>query len=958
MGSALRTPQLTQKRALSPVITLAFWRWRQSRLLLLITGIGMLAAVMIICAIPPLTSVATTTGLRSVLSTPPDNAELALHVTNAGTSARSVSYIGHTLDTLFQRAMASYLTRSAPQFLLEIKDNKIISPAPPNPKGDGLILIATPKQQAAPNLHLIAGRLPADTGNDLEIAITPYVASTLHLKVGSTLTIGLPYARNLVDVDRNSFLLQPLALHVAGLVSIPPARAAFWHGDDLEARAVSEQSAQFEVLTSSSQLLNVLTAIAQQAGIDAIYPHTGADLTWYYHLETEHITANQLDDLIAHCRALQESLVSNGSALPQSGFLFPYMTEMDLLGASLHINQTPSILELYRDRLTVVRIPITILVAQVICLILFFINMMAELLVGRQADAIAILRSRGASRRQIFGALTTQSVGVSLIALILGPVLALVSVYLFAQYIPFLASQHAANVISDNATGALLALGPYALGAVLIAVIAMLSSLYRASSVDMLALRREAARSTHRPLWQRLYLDVVAALIALTSYGFSTYIDSLGGFLDTRSQVLLAIPLGLLTPIFMVIACILLLLRFYPSIIRLGARLAANGRSAASMLALAHMVRNPRQPLRMILLLSLSVAFAIFTLVFMASQSQRMSDVAAYQSGADFSGDIPQSSNHLPLRDETALYRAIPGVRSASIGYSASGLSLASGSAVAIPVELRAVDADTFSQTGIWTERGTILLDPSASLTSLMQQLAARRNQAPDVVPAIVDASAWQRLNLHIGSTFSVKENSGENNTTHYIAIAEVEHIPTVNDSLDVGSSNTFPQPGAIVVDYQTYTAYQAHTTRIAATPNHVWLRTLDDAASLATIRAALKASDIYLDNLFDRRALLDSLRADPLYLNLLGILIIGGITALLLALLGNLLASWLSTQMRLTNFAVLRALGTEPGQIVRVLTWEQAIIYIAALLLGGIFGALLATTIVPALVFASTPIS
>ncbi len=101
---------------------------------------------------------------------------------------------------------------------------------------------------------------------------------------------------------------------------------------------------------------------------------------------------------------------------------------------------------------------------------------------------------------------------------------------------------------------------------------------------------------------------------------------------------------------------------------------------------------------------------------------------------------------------------------------------------------------------------------------------------------------------------------------------------------------------------------------------------------------------------------LIESMRNDPLYLCIIIVLIVGAISALLLALVGDLLASWLSVRTRLTNFAVLRALGATPGQVIGVLLWEQGIVYAGALLLGVIFGAVLSATAVPTLVFTSAP--
>lgn len=86
--------------------------------------------------------------------------------------------------------------------------------------------------------------------------------------------------------------------------------------------------------------------------------------------------------------------------------------------------------------------------------------------------------------------------------------------------------------------------------------------------------------------------------------------------------------------------------------------------------------------------------------------------------------------------------------------------------------------------------------------------------------------------------------------------------------------------------------------------------------------------------------------------------LTIGAVRALLLALRGDLLVSWLSVRTRLTSFAVLRALGAAPRQIASVLTGEQGVVYATALLLGVVFGALLSLTVVLALVFTDVPSS
>jgi len=65
--------------------------------------------------------------------------------------------------------------------------------------------------------------------------------------------------------------------------------------------------------------------------------------------------------------------------------------------------------------------------------------------------------------------------------------------------------------------------------------------------------------------------------------------------------------------------------------------------------------------------------------------------------------------------------------------------------------------------------------------------------------------------------------------------------------------------------------------------------------------------------------------------------------------LIGTLLSSWLNASNRLTNFAVLRALGMATRQVSAVLLWEQGFVYILAFLLGTGLGGMLTIFVAPA---------
>jgi len=823
---------------------------------------------------------------------------------------------------------------------------------------------------------MVQGRQPRpDTGKELEIMLTPATAQLWQLSIGSLLTLDLPFADTAArpqffpgqDQDpafQWHLHLATIKARVVGLFTVSQAAQAYWHGQNLD---VTEQQiapgrslTHFTFLTANDAFLATFDQIAQSFHIPTIFAPFA--LNWYYHLDPARATISQLDDLTAQLRSLQTAMTNKFGDTQGTGFgntdnasVYPYIGQVFLLSDLISGPGGQSILEQLSARIAATRIPATIVGLQIIALILFFVSLIADLLVDRQADAIAVLRSRGASGRQVFLSLLMQAISLNIIALLIGPPLALLVVYFFAQHALTSVEQGALNLITDHPVEAMLTTGGYAAAIALVAMVTMGMSLRKAIGMDVLAIRKEAARSTRRPLWQRLNLDVVAAIVALIGYAISLYLTSVGGFLDTGTQTLITAPLTLIAPFFLVIGSILLFLRLFPIILQLAARMAERGRSAPVMLALAQMARVPRQSVRMIMLLTFTTAFAIFALIFTSSQYQYAIDLASYETGADFSGTTHASDNS-SLADVMTDYQSIPGVLSATAGFAGQG-SVA-GAAGTLLMEIRAVDADTYARTAVWPTEAS-----HPPVSTIMQQLRERRAAAihDDIVPVFVDAVAWNNLHLHIGSTFTVA--TGVAVDLHCLVIGEMEHIPTINDSEGAGIAGDTPPPGGVLLDFQTYASiYQQDSARSGlggVLPiNYFWLRTRDDPATLAHIRATIDTLRFDPNPYYDRRALTAAFSTDPFYLNLAGILTFGTVTALLLALLGNLLVSLLSTRARLTSFVVLRALGTSPRQLGNVLLWEQVIVYATSLLLGLVFGTLFSATMIPNLTLSSIPAS
>ncbi len=93
-------------------------------------------------------------------------------------------------------------------------------------------------------------------------------------------------------------------------------------------------------------------------------------------------------------------------------------------------------------------------------------------------------------------------------------------------------------------------------------------------------------------------------------------------------------------------------------------------------------------------------------------------------------------------------------------------------------------------------------------------------------------------------------------------------------------------------------------------------------------------------------------MNADPLYLSFVGVLVLGAIAPILLAVLGNVLVAWWNAWSRVNSFVVLRALGATSRGLGNVLLIEQIIVYAIAIVLGLLFGMLLAWLTLGQLIF------
>jgi len=129
--------------------------------------------------------------------------------------------------------------------------------------------------------------------------------------------------------------------------------------------------------------------------------------------------------------------------------------------------------------------------------------------------------------------------------------------------------------------------------------------------------------------------------------------------------------------------------------------------------------------------------------------------------------------------------------------------------------------------------------------------------------------------------------------------------------------------------------------------PGELWIKAVADPGVVADILRRIRAAP---RNVFDS----DSLRrpvssaADPLQAGLYGIVSLGFLSALGLAVVGLLIYAGLALIQRGPELAVVRTLGLSAAQVLGLLMGEQVVLVAWGLLAGGVSGTLAALLFIP----------
>lgn len=556
---------------------------------------------------------------------------------------------------------------------------------------------------------------------------------------------------------------------------------------------------------------------------------------------------------------------------------------------------------------------LVIVVMPVAGLILYFVTMLAGMLVGRQQQEDVTLSSRGMSRRKLVGLHTLMWLILAGFSMGIGMIAAPPIVQLIGRTSSFLRfNYHSAPLDIVFTQQAILA------GAItaLLAASSGLVMAWRITRQSINAYKRAQARSG-KAWWQRIYLDILLLIPA----GYVFYTLKARGGLSTGAENPFSDPLVFLAPTLFSLGFTLLFLRIYPFLLSLASRFISFTSDIALLMALRELTRSIGRYRGTLLMTCFTLSLIGFTASMASTLNRSLEDVVQYNVGAErvlvVTSDA-QTSESTATTGATTLtvtgYNTLPATSLLEIPgvYAVSRVGRYQAQII-LPKEhvqgtVLGVDRDSMAAIAYFRQ------DYAAKpLADLLNELAGNRTGI------LLSAAAAKEYGLKVGQEITLQISALNTWYQTKVPIVDlIDYFPTLDPRTNFFAiTNIDP-------------IFELVGTEL---PHDIWLR-LQPGANGNAVLDQVKSQGFPVVNWLDPAAQIAKAEADPTRRGVLGFLSVGFVSAILLTLVGSVIQSTASFREQSVQIGSLRAMGLGGGAVGFYLLFSQGI---AAL--GGIAG-------------------
>ena len=434
----------------------------------------------------------------------------------------------------------------------------------------------------------------------LPVAVDEFGAQLLGMGVGDGMEI---FPASLFDD------LPPVEVRIAAIFEVLDPSDPIWYDVGPVFSRQDENWTLIHLLTGEDALLE--RALGS-------YPSIYADTTWYFIPDHGKIHASETVEIQRQLGRI-EWLVTSG--LQNSG----YTIRLD------------DLLRDFERQLLLAQVPLLLMLFLVVAILIYYLALIAGLIVRSRSAEISLLKSRGATPLQIAILGLGEGLIVAIPAVVAGPYVALGLIKLLG-FVFFRLSGTTGDAASVPVG---VSLDSFLIGIAggILAVVVFTATTLLASRRGGIEARQASSRPPTSNFFQRYYLDVaLLAVIGLVWW----QLQSRGAFLvQSLGSSELSIDYSLLVgPVLGLAAAGLIVLRAFPwatALLAAGLNTRWAGPFVPSWLlhVLRHLSRDPLTPAMLIVLVMLATALGVIGSSFSATLERGQREQALYEAGAD-----------------------------------------------------------------------------------------------------------------------------------------------------------------------------------------------------------------------------------------------------------------------------------------------------------------------------------
>ena len=593
------------------------------------------------------------------------------------------------------------------------------------------------------------------------------------------------------------------------------------------------------------------------------------------------------------------------------------------------------ILESFRSEENRISVTLAILQVPVIVLLCAFIFMISRQMLEMEENEIALLKSRGASKKQILGMYFMQSAILSGVSFVAGMFLGILVCKILGASSAFL-QFNARRVLKVEITKEVLLFG---FAAVILSMCLTLIPVFRRDRNSIVDVKRRKSRSD-KPVWQKLFLDII--LLAVSLY-------ALYNFRNQEAEMLARVLAGKsLDPLIFLASSLFILgagmasLRIHSFVISLIYRIGKNRWSPAAYASFLQLIRTRNKSAFIMVFLVLTVSFGLFNTTVARTILANAENNIDYMQGADIVVTEYWKNNTAYLAiDPTAevtftepdfgKYGQIKGMKSLTKVFRSNSATASLG-AKSIQTSYLGIDTKAFGET---TDLDSDLLkyDFRDYLNVLSRNSGA----------VLLSSDFRDKQGLKVGDTITYSLSGGYFSGTLTSKIyGFFDYWPSYN-----------PEKITILADesVQTSDNYMivGHLSTIQESvgifPYEIWI---DMGGDTSGFYEFAENEGLKIVSLADTGDMKEAVTVEPLFQGTNGILTMSFITILLICAIGYVIYWMLSIRSRELLFGIFRAMGMTRGEIILMLSGEQAFTGLFGIVFGLVIGWIASKLYVP----------